>query len=259
MASRLSAGRPPPVAGSSDVKAKLVGVDRAARETLDTHVEPGVHDPGLRSPGLWTASAVLMWQPRQNNWLFSGPRPSAAVCGVVKNLIPSRTACCSLVVASGYIRAGRSRCCSGKAPTTPNWFRGTRCTGRNTVPAGGTAMSKMPDCDGPASPARCTSKAGSPPTLDGGLTQACNARIPIAAESVSVATSVRMMSPLIAHDVAPDTVRNKPNCVSPSFPRGRMICHRNGKPHASGSVRRLPQTFPPVDEWFPSDTACRDC
>ncbi len=153
IASRLSAGLPPPVAGSSEVNSKLVGVERAARATLDAQVDPRIHVFGLNSPGLRTPSAVFKWQPRQNAWLLIGPRPSAAVWGVVKKVSPSRNSWRSSSVASGYIKARRSCSCSGKGPTTPNFSRGTRSTGRNAVPAGGTAMSKIPD---PADPASCT-------------------------------------------------------------------------------------------------------
>ena len=59
MASRLSAGLPPPVAGSSEVNSKLVGVERAARATLDTQVDPPIQDSGLNSPWLRTPSAVF--------------------------------------------------------------------------------------------------------------------------------------------------------------------------------------------------------
>ena len=52
IASRLSAGLPPPVAGSSEVNAKLVGVERAARAAWDTQVDPGMQEFGLNSPGL---------------------------------------------------------------------------------------------------------------------------------------------------------------------------------------------------------------
>jgi hypothetical protein len=60
------AGLPPPVAGSSEVNKKLVGVERAARETRDTQVDPNKHEAALNSPGVGTVSAVLSWQPRQN-------------------------------------------------------------------------------------------------------------------------------------------------------------------------------------------------
>ena len=71
---------------------KFVGVERAARDTWDTQVDPGILDFGLNSPWLCTPSAVFRWQPRQNAWLLIGPKPSFAVCGVVKNVSPSRTA-----------------------------------------------------------------------------------------------------------------------------------------------------------------------
>ena len=60
------AGLPPPVAGLSEVNAKLVGVERAARAALDAQVEPGMHNSGLNSQPLRTPSAVFSWQPRQN-------------------------------------------------------------------------------------------------------------------------------------------------------------------------------------------------
>src|SRR5271166_5249005 len=60
------AGLPPPVAGSSEVNAKLVGVERAARVTWDTQVDPLKHVFALNSPGLRTPSAAFSWQPRQN-------------------------------------------------------------------------------------------------------------------------------------------------------------------------------------------------
>jgi hypothetical protein len=59
IASRLSAGLPPPVAKSSDVNSKFVGVERAARATLDTQVDPGIQDLGVSSPGPRTPSAVF--------------------------------------------------------------------------------------------------------------------------------------------------------------------------------------------------------
>src|SRR5215472_5928145 len=59
IASRLSAGRPPPVTGSSEVNWKFVGVERPARAALDAHVDPRMQNFGLNSPGLLTASAVF--------------------------------------------------------------------------------------------------------------------------------------------------------------------------------------------------------
>src|SRR5215469_2276141 len=68
--SRLSGARPPPVLGSSEVNSKLVGVDRAARVTLDTllHVEfkfGGRQSWPCNSPLLLIASAAFRWQPMQ--------------------------------------------------------------------------------------------------------------------------------------------------------------------------------------------------
>ena len=80
---------------------KFVGVERAARETSDTQVDPGTQALGLTIPGLEIASAELIWQPRQNGWLSMGPKPSAAVWAVVKNAVPSSIACRSSRVAEG--------------------------------------------------------------------------------------------------------------------------------------------------------------
>src|SRR5579864_4178442 len=56
----------PPVAGSSDVNLKLVGVARAARETIDVQVEPATpHSLPDTNPIWGGVSAVLWWQPRQ--------------------------------------------------------------------------------------------------------------------------------------------------------------------------------------------------
>jgi hypothetical protein len=63
------AGLPPPVAGLSEVNAKLVGVERAARVTWDTQVDPEEHKSAVNSEplrGVRTPSAVFSWQPRQN-------------------------------------------------------------------------------------------------------------------------------------------------------------------------------------------------
>jgi len=59
IASRLSAGRPPPVPGSSEVNSKLVGVERAARAALDAQVDPRIQDFGVNSPGLRIPFAVF--------------------------------------------------------------------------------------------------------------------------------------------------------------------------------------------------------
>ena len=58
--SNVPAGWPPPVAGSSAVNLKLVGVERAARETSDTQVDPGTQELELTIPGLEIASAELI-------------------------------------------------------------------------------------------------------------------------------------------------------------------------------------------------------
>jgi hypothetical protein len=77
-ASRLSAARPPPVAGLNAVYRKFVGVARAARVMCELVVRNGGR---LSSP--------LRWQPMHRTWFAAGPRPSAAVCGVVKKVSPS--------------------------------------------------------------------------------------------------------------------------------------------------------------------------
>ena len=58
--SNVPAGCPPPVAGSSEVNWRFVGVARAARETRDTQVDPGTQVLELTIPGAEMASAELM-------------------------------------------------------------------------------------------------------------------------------------------------------------------------------------------------------
>ena len=55
-----------------------MGVARAARVTCELVV---MNPDRLSSP--------LRWQPMQRVWLATGPRPSDAVCGVVKKVRPS--------------------------------------------------------------------------------------------------------------------------------------------------------------------------
>src|SRR5262249_48026333 len=69
-ASRLSGARPPPVLGSSEVNSKFVGVERAARVTLDTLLQVEFKFGGRQSwpcssPLLLIASAAFRWQPMQ--------------------------------------------------------------------------------------------------------------------------------------------------------------------------------------------------
>src|SRR2546421_667610 len=100
MASRLSGARPPPVLLSREVNSKFVSVERAARETFDTQVEPpGQFGP--KSPLLLTASAVFKWQPTQAGWLSSGPSPSPALWNIVKNFIPSKSLSLSSLLVLG--------------------------------------------------------------------------------------------------------------------------------------------------------------
>jgi hypothetical protein len=93
--------RPTASPSSIERNSKLVGVDRATRATLDTQVDPEIQEFGVTSPELRTPSAVFIWQLRQNAWLLIGPSPSAALCGVVKNVSPSSSFSRSWEVVSG--------------------------------------------------------------------------------------------------------------------------------------------------------------
>src|SRR5215471_8931556 len=95
-------GASPPPATVKDVFEKLVSVARAARETIETHVDPAtLHSCAVTSPWPGSASAELMWQPKQKGWFAIGPAPSLAGCAEVKRLIPSSICCRSAGVVAG--------------------------------------------------------------------------------------------------------------------------------------------------------------
>ena len=85
-ASRLSGARPPPVLGSSEVNSKLVGVERAARVTLDTdrgqHFDrilakgrlAGAHRPGRPARCRTAAYGAGLYDRRNPAWRPSGNR-----------------------------------------------------------------------------------------------------------------------------------------------------------------------------------------
>jgi len=114
---------------------------------------------------------------------------------VVKNVRPSSSAFFSLGVLPGKTKASRSPDVKGNGPTTPYLSRGTRFTGFNTVPAGGTAMSKIPDPgsvgDKPRSTSRCARRSASlglpEPTT---WADAGDLRVAIAVAAVSTTNSL---------------------------------------------------------------------
>src|SRR6516165_2576470 len=95
-----------------------------------------------------------------------------------------------------------------KGPTTPNLSRRTRFAGVNVVPAGGEAMSKLPELktlagpDGhvggvvevsqPASTSRCVSNVASVGLSDPNSADAGNAKRATAAAAVQTTVSLRM-------------------------------------------------------------------